>query len=152
MRVRELMNRTLVTIRESSTCREAVRSMHRARIRHLPVVSRDGTLVGIVTDRDLRHHLFSPHVYKELGATSVDLLLNAVAVGHVMSSPVITVDAGEDVAEAARMMVEERVGSVPVLEGGRLVGILTETDLLREICRADAGCSSEVTDVVVAYP
>ena len=146
------MNRKLVTIRESSSCHDAVGRMHRARVRHLPVVSRDGTLVGIVTDRDVRHHLFSPNVYKELGTTSVDVLLNAVAVGHVMSSPVITVDAGEDVSEAARIMREERVGALAVLEGGRLAGIITETDLLREICRADAACSSEVTDVVVSYP
>ena len=151
MRVRELMNRNLVTIAESSSCHEAVGRMHRARIRHLPVLSGDGALVGVVTDRDLRHHLFRPHVSKDVGVTSIDLLLKAVTVGEVMSAPVITVDAADDVIDAARIMLTDKVGSLPVTEGGRLVGIITETDLLREICRADAACSPEVTDIVVSH-
>jgi hypothetical protein len=60
--------------------------------------------------------------------------------------------AADEVTHAARMMLEDKVGSLPVTEGGRLVGIITETDLLRELCRADAACSPEVTDVVVSYP
>ena len=49
-------------------------------------------------------------------------------------------------------MRDGKIGSLPVVEGGRLVGIITETDLLRELCRADAACSPEVTDIVVSYP
>lgn len=151
MRVRELMNRHLVTIGASSSCHEAVARMHRARVRHLPVLDGDGTLVGMVTDRDLRHHLFHPGVYGELGTVSVDRLLQAVPVSEIMSTPAITAEASDAVAEAARIMLEDGVGALPVLEGGRLVGIITETDLLREICRADPECSPEVTDVVVSY-
>jgi acetoin utilization protein AcuB len=145
------MNRNLVTIDEASSCHEAVARMHRARVRHLPVLSREG-LVGVITDRDLRHHLFRPPIYRELGATSIDRLLQEAPVSEIMSSPAITIDAGADIADAARAMLEDKVGSLPVLEGGRLVGIITETDLLREICRADGSCSPEVTDVVVSYP
>ena len=151
MKVRELMNRNLVTIAESSSCHEAIRRMHRARIRHLPVLSDDGALVGVVTDRDLRHYLFRPHVGKDIGATSIEVLLKGVTVDEIMSAPVLTVDAADDVTDAARMMLEDKVGSLPVTEGGRLVGIITETDLLREICRADAGCSPEVTDIIVSH-
>src|ERR1700675_2546543 len=151
MRVRELMNRNLVTIAESSSCHEAVTRMHRAGIRHLPVLSDDGSLVGVVTDRDLRPYLFRPHVRKDIGATSIELLLKAVTVDEIMSAPVLTVDAADEVTDAARMMLEDKVGSLPVTEGGRLVGIITETDLLREICRADAACSPEVTDIVVSH-
>ena len=60
MRVRELMNRDLLTIVESSSCHEAVKRMHRARVRHLPVLNDDGALVGVVTDRDLRHSCSVP--------------------------------------------------------------------------------------------
>ena len=151
MKVRELMNRNLVTIAESSSCHEAIRRMHRARIRHLPVLSDDGALVGVVTDRDLRHYLFRPHVGKDIGATSIEVLLKGVTVDEIMSAPVLTVDAADDVTDAARMMLEDKVGSLPVTEGGRLVGIITETDLLREICRADAACSPEVTDIIVSH-
>jgi CBS domain-containing protein len=126
--------------------------MHRARVRHLPVVNREGELVGVVTDRDLRHHLFSPHVFKELGATSVDILLKAVPVSAIMSTDVVCVEADEDLGEAARMMLEDKVGSLPVVDHGRVVGILTETDMLRQICRADANCSPGVAEIVVSYP
>ena len=69
-----------------------------------------------------------------------------------MSAPAVTVESSQDIAEAAGVMLRDKIGSLPVVEGGRLVGIITETDLLREICRADQACSPEVTDVVVSYP
>ena len=50
------------------------------------------------------------------------------------------------------MMLEDKVGSLPVLHQGRVVGIVTETDVLRQICRADQFCSAEVADIVVSYP
>jgi acetoin utilization protein AcuB len=152
MQVKDLMSRPVVTIGPSDSCQQAVARMHQARVRHLPVVNREGDLVGVVTDRDLRHHLFSPHVFKELGFTSVDILLRAVPVSAIMSTDVISVEADADLAEAARTMLEDKVGSLPVLERGRLVGILTETDLLRQICRTDAYCSPEVAEIVVSYP
>jgi acetoin utilization protein AcuB len=152
MHVKELMSRPVVTIEASDSCLEAVARMHWARVRHLPVVNRDGLLVGVVTDRDLRHHLFSPTVFKELGETPVDALLKPVSVAEIMSTAVISVSDEETVMNAAQLMVEERIGSLPVLEGGRVVGILTETDLLRQICRVDAACSPECAEIIVSYP
>ena len=152
MRVRELMNRNLVTIAESSSCRDAVARMHRARVRHLPVLNGDGTLDGMITDRDLRHHLVSPPVYHAIGRSQIDTLLQAARVSDIMSAPAVTVESSQDITEAAGVMLRDKIGSLPVIEGGRLVGIITETDLLREICRADQACSPEVTDVVVSYP
>jgi acetoin utilization protein AcuB len=152
MQVRDLMSRGVVTVGPSDSCQEAVARMHQARVRHLPVVNREGGLVGVVTDRDLRHHLFSPRVFKELGATSLDILLKAVPVAEIMSTPVVSVDADEELGEAARAMLEDKVGSLPVVERGRVVGILTETDLLRQICRADAECSPGMAEIVVSYP
>ena len=75
MQVRELMSRQVVTIGTGDSCLEAVTRMQRSRVRHLPVVSREGLLVGIVTDRDLRHHLFTPRLFEALGSTPVDVLL-----------------------------------------------------------------------------
>jgi acetoin utilization protein AcuB len=152
MRVSELMSRNVVTIEPSDTCRDAVARMHGARVRHLPVVNTKGELVGILTDRDLRHHLFDARVLKEVGSTAVDTLLQAVRVKDVMSSPVVSVRAGDELVEAARLMLEDKVGSLPVLDGGRVVGIITEIDLLREICRADQSRSPEVAEIVVSYP
>ena len=152
MRVRELMNRNLVTIAESGSCRDAVARMHRARVRHLLVLKGDGTLAGVITDRDLRHHLFRLPVYHAIGTSPIDTLLQAARVSDIMSAPAVTVESSQDIAEAAGVMLRDKIGSLPVVEGGRLVGIITETDLLRQICRVDAACSAEVTDVVVCYP
>lgn len=152
MRVSDLMSRNVVTVGASDSCRDAAAKMHGARVRHLPVVDEGGALVGIVTDRDLRHHLFGPRVMKDVGLISVDILLKAVPVSEVMSTPVMSVPAKADVVEAARIMLEDKVGSLPVVEGGRVVGIVTETDVLRQICRLDADCSKEVAEIVVSYP
>ena len=126
--------------------------MHRARVRHLPVVDAMGDLIGVVTDRDLRHHLFEPSVLKTVGTIAVDILLKAVPVSDIMSSPVLSVESDDEVVEAARIMLEDKVGSLPVLENDRVVGIVTETDVLRQICRADQSCPPEVADIVVSYP
>jgi CBS domain-containing protein len=143
MHVSELMSRNVVTIGPSDSCREAVSRMHGARVRHLPVVSAEGGLIGVVTDRDLRHHLFAPRVLKDVGTVAVDIILKAVPVSDVMTSPVMSVPAKADIVEAARIMLEDKVGSLPVVEGGKVVGIITETDVLRQICKADAACSEE---------
>jgi CBS domain-containing protein len=152
MKVSELMTRNVVTIRPSDTCRDAIARMHGARVRHLPVVDTKGGLVGIITDRDLRHHLFNARVLKEIGTTAVDTLLTAVLVRDVMSSPALSVWAGDELVDAARIMLEDKVGSLPVVEGHQVVGIITETDLLREICRADQSRSPEVAEIIVSYP
>jgi acetoin utilization protein AcuB len=155
MTVRDLMTRQPVTIQPSETCQEAVRRMHAARVRHLPVVDGEGHLVGIVTDRDVRHHLFSPAAYRDLGTVRVDALLRQVPVSHIMSWPVITAGPDDDVPATAAVMLERKLGALPVVERERVVGIVTETDLLRQLCRADAaGAASapEIVDVVVSYP
>jgi CBS domain-containing protein len=151
MHVSDLMSRNVVTIGASDSCREAVSRMHGARVRHLPVVSAAGGLIGIVTDRDLRHHLFAPRVLKDVGMVAVDIILKSVPVSDVMSSPVMSVPAKADLVEAARIMLEDKVGSLPVVEGGKVVGIVTETDLLRQICKVDAECSEVVAEMFVSY-
>lgn len=151
MTVQELMSADVITVPESASCREAVALMFRHRVRHLPVVAADGTLHGIVTDRDLRHHLFAPAVFKEVGHVSVEQILAAVPVRQVMSSPVISVRPGDELEDAARLMLEDKVGSLPVVRDRRVVGIITETDLLRRIVRADEGCA-DVQQIVVSYP
>ena len=150
-RVSEVMSHRVVTISADTPCHEAARALAQNRIRHLPVVDHDGRLCGIVTDRDLRHHLFEPEVFRAIGTEPVERLLAKVPVRQVMSSPVtsITADAGLD--EAARVMRDAGLGSLPVMERARIVGILTETDLLRHIVGADAG-SAEVEAIVVSYP
>ena len=152
MQVKEMMSRTLVMIGPNESCLDAVVRMQRARVRHLPVVDRDGLLVGIVTDRDLRHHLFTPRVFEVLGSTPVDVLLDRVRVAEIMATPVTTIEVGASVGDAAGTMRKHRVGSVPVMENGRMVGIVTEVDILRQIAGVDATPGPACAEIVVSYP
>jgi acetoin utilization protein AcuB len=151
MRISEVMSRAVATIEASEPAHAAVGRMLASKIRHLPVVDAQGTLVGIVTDRNLRHFLFSPGVFKKIGSVSADALLKAATVKQVMSSPAIDIGAEEDLEAAARLMVERRIGSLPVVENGRVVGIVTETDLLRQIVLAESR-TPECEAIVVSFP
>jgi CBS domain-containing protein len=137
MRVSDLMSRDVVTIRETATCHEAIEQMCRRKVRHLPVLDGAGVLVGIVTDRDLRHWLFAPDTYRQLGAIPVGILLREAPVRDVMSAPVRCISAAADVAQAAERMRQDKVGCLPVVEERRVVGMLTEIDILRNIAGAE---------------
>jgi len=151
MMVKQLMTPTVVTIGDHASCREAVALMCRHKVRHLPVVSRHGLLCGIVTDRDLRHHLFRPDVFGAIGSVPVERLLTAIPVREIMSAPVVSVGPEASLQEAAGLMRDDKLGSLPVVEGGHIVGILTETDLLRRIVGTDTG-AFDVDEIVVSYP
>jgi acetoin utilization protein AcuB len=151
MKTSECMSRNVTTIPATASCRDAVGIMYRQRIRHLPVVDATDSIAGIVTDRDLRHRLFAPSVFPEIGTVPVETLLGATPVSSVMSAPVVTVGPEDDLGAAAHRMLEDKVGSLPVVEGGRVVGIITETDLLRRIVDADS-CAQEVETIIVSYP
>lgn len=86
MLVRELMTKGVVTVDDTATCQDAAQRMVRHRIRHVPVVGRDGRLMGIVTDRDLRHYLLQPDVLARLGSVGVEAVLGSVSVAAVMAS------------------------------------------------------------------
>ncbi len=151
MKVRELMTDNVKTIKDTMTCHDAVERMVRDRVRHLAVVDERGRLSGMVTDRDLRHHLFEPRMLTQVGTVSVDTLLKGTTVAQVMSAPAVTIDASEPLENATRLMLARKIGSLPVLDGGRLAGMLTETDILRRIIGEDA-CCHDVETIVVSYP
>jgi len=150
MQVKDVMTSNPVVVRDDENCQEAVALMCRRRIRHLPVVDASGGLEGVLTDRDARHYLLSGPVMRDLGHVPVKTLLRQARVADVMSAPAFTTAADVDLAEAVRVMRDHRVGSLPVVEGRRLIGILTETDLLRRIVGAEA--EEPDVDIVVSYP
>ena len=126
--VRDWMSRRVFSIRPDARLSEAAALMRRRKIRHLPVVERGGRLVGIVTARDLRQALFAPSVQD--GLENLRGVLDALVVREVMTRGVISVRAATSIREAARLMYERRVGALPVVERDRLVGMLTESDVL----------------------
>lgn len=128
MPVRRWMRQPVVTVGLDTPVREAVRLMRSRQVRHLPVLDADGRLAGIVTDRDLRQVVFDPAVQERLGDASD--ALEAIPMREIMTWGVVTVQPGTDVRHAARLMHERKIGALPVVEHGRVVGILTETDVL----------------------
>lgn len=127
MLVRSRMTADVITVSPDTTLAEALGVARTHGIRHLPVLE-DGRLVGMVTDRDLR--LAMPPVW----ANQHDELQQALhrrTVGELMITDLITTTPDTPVEEAGKILYEKRIGCVPVIENDELVGILTETDLLR---------------------
>ena len=133
MRVRELMTGAPITVTPDAPVFEARQLMLKERIRHL-VVTEGTRLVGIVTDRDIRLNL--PSQATSLSVWEVNYLLAKLTVGKVMSRTVITVGPDREAHEAARLMLEHKIGALPVVDGERVIGILTETDILRAFVKS----------------
>lgn len=124
MLVRDCMTKTPITVRPESDPLAALGLCKSARIRRLPVATAEGKLVGIVSRNDLELFLSK--------APSPGIMKRQHRIEQVMVSRVITVSPEHPMEEAARLMVEHKVGSLPVVENGRLVGIITETDIFKQ--------------------
>jgi CBS domain-containing protein len=126
--VRTWMRQPVVTIGTKTPVREAAALMRSRRIRRLPVVDEAGQLVGIVTDRDLRQVVFDAAVRDRLSDAAGRC--GEIPVQEVMTWGVVSVGAATDMREAAAVMRERRLGALPVVEDGRVIGMLTESDML----------------------
>ena len=127
--VADLMSAEMLTLGRNDTLTIADELMKQQRVRHLPVLDDYGDLCGIVTQRDL----FRGAVLRSLGygSRAEDLMLASLAVKDAMTEDPITVAPDMPLADAARQMLEHGIGCLPVLENGRLVGLLTEGDFVR---------------------
>jgi acetoin utilization protein AcuB len=133
MIVRELMTGAVTTAPPSMPIFDARNLMLKQHIRHLPVTSADGRLLGIVTDRDIRLNL--PSQATSLSVWEINHLLSKLTVEEVMTGSVISIGPDRPARDAAQLMVDHQIGALPVEDAGRLVGIVTETDLLRAFIR-----------------
>jgi acetoin utilization protein AcuB len=132
MFVRDYMTRHPMMADEAMPVVEAQRLMGEARIRRLPVVGDGKRLVGLITRQSL---LVDPGKLGSLNMWEIAGYLSKLAVGDVMikAKDVVTIGPEVPIEEAARIMVESKVGSLPVIEGDVVVGIITETDLLAQM-------------------
>ncbi len=128
MYVREYMNPNVVTVTSDSFVHDAQRLMKDHGIRRLPVVDK-GKLVGLVTQDRLREVAPSPAT--SLSVWELNYLLAKMQVKEVMTKNVITIGPDATLEEAARLGQEKQIGTLPVVQDGKLVGIITTTDLFK---------------------
>ena len=127
VKVKDLMTTKVSTLGRNDTLDLADNVMALERIRHLPVLD-EQRVVGVVSQRDLFRSALA--VALGYGERAQATLLKTIRVKEVMSEPAITIAPEATIKEAARLMIERKIGCLPVIDGGRLVGIVTETDIL----------------------
>ncbi|MGY1753385.1 CBS domain-containing protein [Blastococcus sp. SYSU D01042] len=151
MQVRDVMTRDVVTVGPDTSAKYAGELLAERGFAALPVVDDDGRLVGIVAEadvlrdrlpRDPRLHLRRDGEPEQV----VPLLVRGVMTAHVRC-----VEDRSDVADVARLFVDERLRSAPVLDGERLVGIVSRRDLLRVLVRTDRQIRLDLLDLVERY-
>ena len=129
MLVRECMTPSPVAVRPDTTVHRALRLMRESKVGRFPVVDDHGNLVGIVSHDDLLSS--SPSPATTLAVWEIPELLAKIKVETVMSREVITVSEDTPLEEAARIMADQKIGGLPVMQGKTLRGIITETDLFK---------------------
>lgn len=137
--VKDVMTRAPYTIDPDAPVETATAVMRERGVRHLPVVDDTGKLTGMVSDRDVRDAVFAPVFAERLSASgrrrlrSVAATLESLKVKDVMTWGGVTIEPDTLLAQAAAVMFEARIGSLAVVRKGRLVGIVTERDVLRAL-------------------
>lgn len=125
--IENVMIKKVITVSAEITIAEALRVSKKYKIRHLPVVDENNNLIGIVSDRDLRD------VCPSTLCPENPEVLKTTFIKDIMKTDVITIHPLEFLEEAARLLYEHRIGCLPVVRNNTLVGIVTETDILRSL-------------------
>jgi len=124
MIVEQMMNKNVLTLNPSNTIKEAVSILREKKIRHIPIVNEQGKVVGVVTDRDIKEAAPSNLLdgqNQELVETPLkEIMTKNPVLGHPL----------DFVEEVATIFYDQQIGCLPIVSGGKLVGIVTETDLL----------------------
>jgi CBS domain-containing protein len=139
IRVRSLMQTPIITVTPEMSLAEVQRLMRDHHIRHLPVMAGPGyqRLVGMITDRDLREATPSPATTLTRGEIAYQMATTAVET--CMTREVVCIGPEAELAQAARLLVERRIGCLPVVDHGTLVGVVTDIDCLRAFLQTASG-------------
>jgi CBS domain-containing protein len=154
MKVEQLMTRDPLTVTPDTTLKDVAAILSSQGISGLPVVDGDRRVAGVVSEADIlrkEQGLGGGHggVLGWLDRGAPDPKLEARTAGEAMTSPALTIEPGRSAAEAAKLMVEKGINRLPVVSGGRLVGIVTRADLVRAFHRPDEEIEREIRDDVL---
>ncbi len=128
MLVGERMSRPVISVSPDAPIQDVLIMFKKEHIRRAPVL-KDGKLVGMISQGDLLNA--SPSPVTSLSVWEMNYLLSKVTVKRVMSKKVITVDSDTPIEEVARIMADNKIGGMPVMSSGKVVGMITETDLFK---------------------
>jgi len=129
MLVKERMSYPVITVHPDMPIMDALDLMKKEHIRRFPVIGKRGRLVGIVSKEDILHA--APSDASSLNVWEVNYLISKIIIKIVMTPNVITIEEDTPLEEAARIMADNKFGGLPVLRKGKVVGIITETDLFK---------------------
>ena len=134
MYVGRIMHTSLVTVPPETLLTKAKDIIAEKRINHLLVVDKNGELIGLLSDRDVKQSWASPAT--TLSVHELNYLLSQMTVEMIMVKKIISISPGTTIERAARIMQENRISALPVMEGGKLVGIITTNDVMGVLLRA----------------
>jgi len=129
MLVGSRMTANPITVTEDTAIDEALKLMRDKKVRRLPVLNEKGELAGIVAEKDVLYA--SPSPATSLSIHEIHYLVSRIKVSEIMTKNVITVTEDTPLEDAARVMADNQIGSLPVMHDSKLVGIITETDLFK---------------------
>jgi CBS domain-containing protein len=156
MKVEEIMSSEVVTVFAATSLKEVAEILAERGISGLPVVGNDGDVVGVVSEADILFKERGPSTRTGVFAWLLDRYgyegqpkLEAQIAGEAMTAPAIVIEPQRPIAEAAHVMLERRVNRLPVVENGRLVGLVTRADLVRAFARPDEAIEREIREDVL---
>ena len=129
MLVRDCMTPKPITVTPQETLQGAMELLAMKHIRHLPVVDAAGKLLGLVTDRDLRR--VAPSPLFPVDPAQVEATMEKTSVERVMVRSPTSIGPQQNLKDAVKLLVEKKYGALPVVDGGKLVGIITPIDVMR---------------------
>ena len=148
MLVREVMTSPAVTVGPGATLKQAVRLLDEHRITAMPVVDRAGHLVGVVSEADALRDLVPPDRRRHERAVDLSTPAAHLAVTDVMTHLPMTVSPDDDLSDAVELMVDTQVKSLPVVEFGRVVGMVSRRDVIAVLARQDDLIEAEVDEAL----
>lgn len=134
LRVRDLMTEDPVSVPPEADLQTARDLMDQHGFRHLPVVDAEGAVLGLLSQRDLMQRALAPT--DDLTVSAQRDVMAAVSVESVMTADIEVVEPDAAAAVAAQLMLENKYGCLPVVDGDRMTGILTEADFVRHVAEA----------------
>ncbi|RSM57196.1 CBS domain-containing protein [Amycolatopsis sp. WAC 01376] len=149
MRARDLMSSPVITVTPETTAKHAAELLVEKGFTALPVIDDDERLVGIVTEADLIRDRFPRDIRS--GPDPEEHPRPGTLVAQVMTSPATGMSAGSDLAEVGRALLDGRIRAMPVVDGSKVVGILTRGDFVRAFARSDVAIEADVRHHLEIY-